>query len=83
MALHTTAGCTQVNPVQSSTLINSTDCNYQTNSNQGCITTDPSYASYGEGFAQAGGGVFVTEMSAENGIKCVFSFLLAPIGTVY
>ncbi len=56
MALHTDSGCTQVNPVQSSTLINSTDCNYQANSNLGCVVTDPSTASYGARFASSEGG---------------------------
>ncbi|KAH8829483.1 glycoside hydrolase family 16 protein [Flagelloscypha sp. PMI_526] len=57
MALHTTQGCTQVNPVQSSTLVNSTDCNYQSNSNEGCVP-----------LLRPGGGVFVTEF-AESGIS--------------
>lgn len=70
MGLHTLAGCKQVSQVQSSTLINSTDCSYLTNSNEGCITTNPSTASYGAGFAQAGGGMFVTEF-AETGISYV------------
>ncbi|KAK0459967.1 glycoside hydrolase family 16 protein [Desarmillaria tabescens] len=71
MALHTESGCTQVDPVQSSTLINSTDCNYEANSNSGCVVTDPSKASYGAQFASSGGGVFVTEY-AETGISIWF-----------
>lgn len=71
MALHTESGCTQVNPVQSSTLINSTDCNYEANSNSGCVVTDPSAASYGARFASSEGGVFVTEY-AETGISIWF-----------
>ncbi|KIK06242.1 glycoside hydrolase family 16 protein [Laccaria amethystina LaAM-08-1] len=71
MGLHTLAGCKQVSQVQSSTLINSTDCSYLTNSNEGCITTNPSTASYGAGFAQAGGGMFVKEF-AETGISIWF-----------
>ncbi|KAK0201545.1 glycoside hydrolase family 16 protein [Desarmillaria ectypa] len=71
MALHTESGCTQVAPVQSSTLINSTDCNYNANSNSGCVVTDPSTASYGARFASSGGGVFVTEF-AETGISIWF-----------
>jgi len=63
MGLHTADGCTQANPVQSSTLINSTVCNAAANENEGCIVTNPSTESYGEGFASAGGGVFVTEFS--------------------
>ncbi|KAK0487139.1 glycoside hydrolase family 16 protein [Armillaria novae-zelandiae] len=65
------SGCTQVDPVQSSTLINSTDCNYEANSNSGCVVTDPSKASYGANFASSQGGVFVTEY-AETGISIWF-----------
>ena len=66
-------GCNQVNPVQSSTLINSTNCDYQANFNEGCVVTDPNPNSYGEAFAQAGGGIFVTEF-AETGISWVDLF---------
>ena len=68
MGLHTLAGCTVTGQNQSSTIVNSTDCSYLDNSNLGCITTDPSTASYGAGFAAAGGGVFVTEF-ATTGIS--------------
>lgn len=71
MALHTQPGCTQVSPVQSSTLINSTDCSYLANSNQGCVVTNPTTQSYGAAFASAGGGVFVTEFAA-SGISIWF-----------
>jgi hypothetical protein len=68
MGLHTTEGCTQVNPIQTSPLVNSTDCNHLANQNKGCIVTNPTTKSYGADFASAGGGVFVTEM-AEDGIS--------------
>ena len=68
MGLHTLPGCTQVGQKQSSQIVNSTDCSFQSNSNEGCITTVPTTSSYGEAFAQAGGGVFVTEF-AESGIS--------------
>ncbi|KIY69291.1 glycoside hydrolase family 16 protein [Cylindrobasidium torrendii FP15055 ss-10] len=71
MALHTTEGCTQKNPTQSSTLINSTNCDYEADSNAGCVVTDPSTSSYGEGFAKAQGGVFITEF-AKSGISIWF-----------
>ncbi|KAG9003572.1 hypothetical protein FRB93_010990 [Tulasnella sp. JGI-2019a] len=71
MGLHTNPGCTQVSPVETSTLINSTDCSYLTNSNEGCIVTNPATTSYGAGFASAGGGVWVTEF-AESGISIWF-----------
>jgi len=71
IALHTEPGCTQSNPTQSSTLVNSTDCSFQANSNEGCVVTNPSTNSYGANFASAGGGVFVTEF-AEKGISIWF-----------
>ncbi|KAJ7599057.1 hypothetical protein C8J56DRAFT_1093266 [Mycena floridula] len=42
ISLHTTEGCTQVNPVQTSSLVNTTDCNIHGNGdkNTGCIV-DP------------------------------------------
>ncbi|KAF9562643.1 glycoside hydrolase family 16 protein, partial [Agrocybe pediades] len=71
MGLHTLPGCTQVGQKQSSQLVNSTDCSFQSNNNEGCITTVPATTSYGETFAQGGGGVFVTEF-AESGISIWF-----------
>lgn len=71
MTLHTEPGCTQVSPNQTSTIVNSTDCSFEANSNQGCVVVDPSTASYGAGFAGAGGGVFVTEF-AEVGVSIWF-----------
>jgi hypothetical protein len=71
ISLHTLDGCKQVDPVQSSKLINSTDCSFNTNGNQGCITSDPASNSYGADFAAAGGGVFVTEF-ADTGISIWF-----------
>ncbi|TFK39087.1 glycoside hydrolase family 16 protein [Crucibulum laeve] len=71
MGLHTNDGCKQVSANQSSTLVNSTDCSNLVNSNQGCITTDPSTKSYGADFANSGGGVWVTEY-AQSGISIWF-----------
>lgn len=71
MALHTNPGCKLENSVQTSTLINSTDCSYLANSNEGCVVTDPSLQSNGATFAASGGGVFVTEF-AETGISVWF-----------
>lgn len=62
MGLHTTAGCMQKDPQQTSTSINGTDCTGA----GGCITTYNDPASYGEAFAAAGGGAFVTEFSNEG-----------------
>ncbi|KAJ7037725.1 glycoside hydrolase family 16 protein [Mycena alexandri] len=71
MTLHTDPGCKQVAPVQTSTIINSTDCSFQDNSNAGCGVEDPNLSSYGAQFAAAQGGVFVTEF-AEAGISVWF-----------
>ncbi|KAF8464992.1 glycoside hydrolase family 16 protein [Russula ochroleuca] len=70
-SLHTEPGCTAVNAVQTSTLVNSTDCSFKTNSNEGCVVEDPDPNSYGAAFAAAGGGMFVTEF-AETGISIWF-----------
>lgn len=61
-------GCLLINPNQTSTIINSTDCSFLANDQSGCSVFDPNSDSYGEGFAQAGGGLFVTEF-AETGIS--------------
>ncbi|KAI0671115.1 concanavalin A-like lectin/glucanase domain-containing protein [Trametes maxima] len=62
MGLHTNPGCTHSSSaVQSSKLINSTDCSVQANGNQGCIISNPTTASYG-----AGGGVYVTEFAIDG-----------------
>ncbi|TFY77831.1 hypothetical protein EWM64_g6179 [Hericium alpestre] len=71
MSLHTEPGCTVSNPVQSSTLQNSTDCSFQANNNEGCVVTNPSTNSYGAPFASAGGGMWVTEF-AEKGVSIWF-----------
>ncbi|KAF8532007.1 glycoside hydrolase family 16 protein [Gautieria morchelliformis] len=72
MALHTEPGCTLNTAAASQTgLVNSTDCSFQANSNQGCVVTDPRTQSYGAGFAAAGGGMWVTEF-AESGVSVWF-----------
>jgi hypothetical protein len=64
MGLHTTAGCTQLFPKQTSKVINGTNCEGPT----GCIVTNDSPVSYGPAFANAQGGVFVGELS-ETGVS--------------
>ncbi|GBE85081.1 concanavalin A-like lectin/glucanase domain-containing protein [Sparassis latifolia] len=72
MALHTATGCSHSSSaVQSSTLVNSTDCSTAVNGNQGCVVTNPTPSSYGADFAQNGGGMFVTEF-ATDGISIWF-----------
>jgi len=72
MALHTEPGCDlDKSSASLSGMVNSTDCAFSSNSNQGCVVTDPRTQSYGAAFAQNGGGVFVTEF-AEKGISIWF-----------
>lgn len=77
MSLHTLDGCKQAGQMQSSSLINSTDCSSTVNNNQGCIVTDPRTSSYGAGFAASGGGVFITEY-AQSGISYVHIYFQHP-----
>ena len=58
-SLHTEPGCTTANAVQTSTLVNSTDCSFKTNSNEGCVVEDPDPNSYGAAFAAAGGAFLI------------------------
>jgi len=71
MTLHTEPGCTLANATMTSTIINSTDCNFQDNGNSGCGVEDPNQSSFGAAFAAAGGGIYVTEF-AETGISVWF-----------
>ena len=71
MSLHTTAGCTQPQGVTQTGNQATTNCDYSQNGNSGCIVQDSNTASYGAAFAQAGGGVWVTEF-AETGINIWF-----------
>jgi len=75
MSLHTEPGCVQQNATQISTMINTTDCSYLADGNEGCATFDPSTSSYGEAFAQSGGGVWVTEF-ASTGISYVMPLFI-------
>ncbi|KAH9919297.1 concanavalin A-like lectin/glucanase domain-containing protein [Fomitopsis serialis] len=74
MALHTADGCTHSsNALQTSKLINSTDCSTAANNNEGCVVTTPTPSSYGAAFAADGGGVFVTEF-ANEGVREIWFF---------
>ncbi|KDN46851.1 hypothetical protein RSAG8_03928, partial [Rhizoctonia solani AG-8 WAC10335] len=73
MALHTTQGCTLASGTQVTGKIVSNDCFNGTNGNQGCIVQGATDATYGAGFANAGGGVYALEWSSEgNGIRAWF-----------
>ncbi|GAA6025923.1 hypothetical protein JCM8202_005786 [Rhodotorula sphaerocarpa] len=67
-ALHTVVGCTvkntQTNVTQSGTLTFA-DCDYSVAANHGCTYQDSRNASYGQPFADAGGGIFVAETSSD------------------
>ncbi|KAK1231796.1 hypothetical protein PQX77_005088 [Marasmius sp. AFHP31] len=72
ISLHTNQGCKLVNPIQSSTDVRNPDCAVGGgNDNRGCIVMDPDHRSYGKPFADANGGVFVTEL-ASSGISVWF-----------
>ncbi|QRV79827.1 glycoside hydrolase family 16 protein [Ceratobasidium sp. AG-Ba] len=63
MALHTSQGCTLAPDAQMTGKIVSNDCYNSTNGNQGCIVQMPEN-SYGQAFAQNGGGVYALEWSS-------------------
>lgn len=63
MALHTSQGCTLAPDTQLTGKIVSNDCYNGTNGNQGCIIQMPEN-SYGQSFAQNGGGVYALEWSS-------------------
>ena len=51
--------------VETSKLVNTTDCSTAVNNNEGCTVTNPG-PTYGPAFAAGGGGVFVTEFAAKG-----------------
>ena len=57
MAVHTTQGCTTSNSIQQTGTIGFTDCS----KGSGCTVHETKANSFGEGFAQAGGGVWATQ----------------------
>ncbi|WVR04849.1 hypothetical protein IAU60_001861 [Kwoniella sp. DSM 27419] len=68
MALHTQgsiAQCKIDTSQQMTGRIESPDCDQAVNSGSGCTVFDQDETSYGEAFAGAGGGVFVTEWSTD------------------
>jgi hypothetical protein len=73
MALHTLPGCTldESSSNKFTGLANSTQCSFEFNQNQGCVIQNTNKTSFGAGFAQAGGGMFVTEF-AESGVSIWF-----------
>ncbi|KAJ6558972.1 hypothetical protein B0H10DRAFT_2240636 [Mycena sp. CBHHK59/15] len=55
-------------PLQTSTIVNSTDCSYLDNSNTGCGMMDPVADSYGVVFTAAQGSVFISFLTAHMDI---------------
>lgn len=82
-ALHTVVGCTvagtTTNVTQSGTLTFN-DCDYSVAANHGCTYTDARNQSYGQPFADAGGGIFVAETSS-NAISMWFFPVRAAFST--
>lgn len=68
VALHTREGCTQSNSTDMDFTgsVISTDCNYHTNGNQGCAIQSKEDTSYGEAFAENGGGVMAMNWDGEG-----------------
>lgn len=56
----------------------STECGTTTGDNTGCTVVSSSDASYGAGFAAAGGGVYVCEFAAD-GIRVWFFLVRVPL----
>ncbi|KAJ9107734.1 hypothetical protein QFC21_001195 [Naganishia friedmannii] len=73
MALHTSDGCTLVKDTSApfTGAVNYTNCYVEANDNSGCTVIDGNSTTYGEAFATAGGGVWVTEF-ATTGISIWF-----------
>ena len=78
MTLHTLPGCTQPKDVIQTGRTNHTDCDSTSQGSTGCNVIDIDPASYGAPFANAGGGVWVTEFT-ETGTKIWF-FSVSPSG---
>ena len=78
MTLHTLPGCTQPKDVIQTGRTNHTDCDSTSQGSTGCNVIDTDPASYGAPFANAGGGVWVTEFT-ETGTKIWF-FSVSPSG---
>ena len=71
MTLHTLPGCTQPTGVNQTGETIHTDCDSTLHGSTGCSVNDTNPASYGAPFANAGGGVWVTEF-IETGTKVWF-----------
>jgi len=78
VALHSVAGC-EASPTSETSpngVLQSTNCDYTQNANQGCTFTDTRNASYGAGFAQNGGGIYAAELSSD-----AISVWFFPVGS--
>lgn len=72
-ALHTLNGCTHPaeGQVQETGTVIATDCFNQTNGDEGCLVQESASNSYGQGFANNGGGAFAMLWDT-TGIKTWF-----------
>jgi len=66
MTLHTGPGCAIGSQSGFSGSPLNTDCDVSSGSNTGCGISDPDQSSYGDGFNDANGGVFATEITAST-----------------
>ena len=62
MALHAQTGCTQASSVTQSGTTGGTNCT----DGSGCTVAENRSNSYGEGFANAGGGVWATQFDTSG-----------------
>ena len=67
MVLHTDPGCTQADGVTQLGSTKGADCSAGLNSRTGCAVTETQPNSFGDGFNNAGGGVWATQFD-ESGI---------------
>ena len=67
MVLHTDPGCTQADGVTQLGNTRGADCSAGLNSRTGCAVTETQPNSFGDGFNNAGGGVWATQFD-ESGI---------------
>lgn len=67
MTLHTTPGCTQPQGVTQLGQTTTADCSLGANSSEGCTVVEKQANSFGDGFNNAGGGVWATQFD-ESGI---------------
>jgi len=75
MAIHSTPGCTKTDPSTQTRQSSGTDCSQ----GSGCIVAEKQPNSYGNAFAQAGGGVFAAQFDISGIYMWFWSVSLPPV----